>query len=120
MIPKARRLHRRWMLTVGLCLLLLLIPLGLIGACNSSYNQNYMVAGVARPAPIPGPLLLGVLVLLGVPGVGLIIGKFVLTLRYDPNAQDVETRKRLGQARAILHPQSRWQVFPDPSQERKA
>jgi hypothetical protein len=44
----------------------------------------------------------GVLALLALLGVGFVIGKFVSAFRYDPNREDVESRKRLGQSRAIL------------------
>jgi hypothetical protein len=35
-------------------------------------------------------------------GLGLMVAKFVLAVSYDPNNQDVETRKQIGQARAML------------------
>jgi hypothetical protein len=94
MFVKARRQYRRWMLYAGLCLTLGLIPVSFIGAVIN--------AGPRDVPKIPWPLYFaGVLVLAAV-GIALIVAKFILAARYDPNKQDVEHRKRVGQERALL------------------
>jgi hypothetical protein len=94
MVPKARRLHCRWMFHVGVGLTAGLIPLAMFGGI---FN------GISRAGPtIPWPVFGACLVALFLLGIGLIIGKAVLASRYDPNTTDVETRKQQGQWRAML------------------
>jgi hypothetical protein len=96
MIPKARRLHRRWMLYVGQCLTIGLIPLTLIGvAINGMYEH------VGKPY-IPWPIFFVGMAGLLVVGIGMFIGKYNLAQSYDPNDEDVEARKLYGQSRAFL------------------
>ena len=88
-----------WMLNLGACLTLGLIPGILIGAVINAPTSLYGTAG--NPS-ISWPIFWGVVALLASLGVGLLICKLVLACTYDPNAQDVETRKRLGQTAARL------------------
>jgi hypothetical protein len=82
MIPGARRAHKRWMLNTGACLTIGLIPF-------------YLCA-------FASPIFLGCLLAFAIAGMGLVFAKFILSSHYDPNSQDLETRKKLGQSRAIL------------------
>jgi hypothetical protein len=94
MIPKARKQYRRWMLNTGAVLAVSLLPVGLFGAMAN--------AGKHGPPTIPWPLFLAGLIAFALVGIGLMVAKSVLASRHDPNGQDVETRKQLGQSRAIL------------------
>jgi hypothetical protein len=94
MIAKARRRHRRGMLYVGQCLTLGVFPVAAIGLLINSEDK-------ASP-PIPWPIFVAGLVCLLAVGVVLLIWRHNLTRRYDPNEEDVEARKRYGQARATL------------------
>lgn len=96
MIPKARRLHRRWMLYVGQCLTIGSIPVAIFGGLvNGIFEHN------GRPS-ISWPIFCGALASLFVMGVGMLIWRYNLTQSFDPNDEDVETRKRYGQSRAVL------------------
>jgi hypothetical protein len=96
MLPKARKEYYRWMLVTGFCLAIGLIPIAVFGGVlNLPRPQN--------PEPvIPWPLFLAGLGALAVVSVGLMVGKLILSWRYDPNAHDVETRKQLGRAHGML------------------
>jgi hypothetical protein len=94
MLAKARREHRRWMLYTGIGLTVGLMPVAFLGAVFNSARRS-------TPA-IPWPIYIAVVVALAAVGIGLIVGKFILANRYDPNNQDVVSRKKLGQARAML------------------
>jgi hypothetical protein len=96
MLLKARSKHRYGMLYTGLCLTIGLIPVAVIGVViNSEFGWN-------TDGAIPWPILLGGLFFCLMIGLGLILAKFVLAATYDPNTQDVEMRKQIGQARAWL------------------
>jgi hypothetical protein len=92
MIPEARRLHRPWMHHVGLCLTIGLIPVAVLGLAAMQVN----------PPPLPWPIAVAGLVCLLVAGIGILLWRDYLAGRHDPNKEDVETRKRNGQSRAIL------------------
>ncbi|HEX3150872.1 MAG TPA: hypothetical protein VHR66_22530 [Gemmataceae bacterium] len=94
MIPRARREHRRWMFNVGACLTVGLIPVAIFGGIIN--------AGRFGEPAIPWPVFVAILVVLATIGIGLMVAKFIGARTYDPNGQDVETRKQLGQARAVL------------------
>jgi hypothetical protein len=96
MVPKARRLHRRWMLNLGACLTIGLIPVAVIGALVNAAMERQGRRG------LPVLPTVGILAFFGLLGVGLVIGKFVSAYLYNPNQEDVESRKRLGQSHAIL------------------
>ncbi len=97
MIPEARKLYRRWMVYVGQCLTVGLIPVAVFG--------EVIYAGYAdldkQPA-LPWPIFVAGLVCLLAVGIGMLIGRYKLAQRYDPNEEDEEARKRCGQSRAIL------------------
>lgn len=93
MLPRARREYRRWMFYVAACLTFGLFPLAFLGAIFNSVNPD--------SPPIPWPLFIAVVAVLGSLGVGLWLVRFVSCRRYDPNRLDVELRKRLGKARAL-------------------
>jgi hypothetical protein len=97
MIPKARREHYRWMLITGFCLAIGLIPIAVFGGVLNSAPRQ----GTTEPL-IPWSLFLAGLGTLAVVSIGSMVGKFLLTLGYDPNAQDVESRKQLGRAQGML------------------
>lgn len=94
MIPKARREHRRWMLTAGAGLTLGLLPVLFVGGVINSARRGDPL--------VPWPLFVGGMATLAALGVGLMLAKVYLSRRYDPNAQDAEARKRQGQQRAVL------------------
>jgi hypothetical protein len=94
MLPKARRKYGNWMLNTGACLALSVIPVACLGGLFNGSRQE-------RPW-IPWSLFFAGLIALGVLGVVLMTAKFILAGRYDPNNQDVETRKQLGRARGML------------------
>ncbi len=87
MIHEARRRYRRWMLYVGQCLTVGLIPVAVCGGLITGFH---------------GPIVLTGLASVFATGIGLLIWKRKLNQSYDPNNDDVEARKRYGQARAIL------------------
>ncbi len=96
MVLKARKEHYRWMLITGFCLALGLIPIAVFGGVlNAPKPRN--------PEPvIPWSLFLAVLGALAVISVGLMLGKFILSWHYDPNLQDVETRRQQGRERGMM------------------
>jgi hypothetical protein len=96
MLPKARRLHPRWMVYVGGCLTFGLIPVTLIGLAINGMNEDK-----GKPS-IPWPIFFAGMASLFIVGIGMLIGKYILARSYDPNDDDVETRKRYGQSRALL------------------
>jgi hypothetical protein len=96
MLLKARKEHRSGMLYTGLYVTIGLIPVAIIGAMiNGGIERN-------GDAVIPWPVFLGGLSFWLMLGVGLMVTKFILAATYDPNRQDVETRKQIGRARAML------------------
>jgi len=86
MVVKARRLHLTWLLNLGICIMAGTIPVGLIMALFRVVGEFQMV------------LILATGVLLGA---GIILVRLQLSGRYDPNSQDLEFRKNLGQTRSI-------------------
>jgi len=96
MIPKARRLHRRWMLNVGACLTLGLVLPAVIG---SVINSSLVFKGQEH---IPWPIFFATLVCLFAVGIAMCARWSHLAARYDPNDEDVEARKLYGQSRARL------------------
>jgi hypothetical protein len=103
MIPKARRLHRRWILNVGLCLTLGLIVPAVIGLLFNEFRyaaDKVDVFGKRDEPYIPWPIFVTTLVGLFLVGIGMISLKSLLAERYDPNDEDVEARKLYGQSRA--------------------
>jgi hypothetical protein len=105
MVPIARKLHRRWMVHVGLCLTLGLIPVALIGLLiNTENGKHPVVESVANGTspPIPWPIFVAGLVCCLAGGIGMFIGRRLLAKKFNPNDEDVEARKRYGQSRAIL------------------
>ena len=98
MIPKVRRRHRRWMVYVGQCLTIGLIPVAIIGGIMNGSHENQ-----AKP-PLPWPIFAAGLVCVFAVGIGMFIWKYKLAQSYDPNDEDVEARKRYGQSRAMLLP----------------
>jgi hypothetical protein len=97
MLPKARRLHPRWMVYVGGCLTFGLIPVTLIGLTINGMNVSH-----GGEPFIPWPIFFAGMASLFIVGIGMLIGKYILARSYDPNDADVETRKRYGQSRALL------------------
>ncbi len=97
MIPRVRQQHRRWMVMAGIYALLLSILAGLVG----------MIAlAIGSSSRDSGPTVFGG-VLVALAAVGLVcaiafpLNKFLSSRHYDPNSEDVEARKQLGQKRAV-------------------
>ena len=97
MIPKARRLHHRWMGYVGSCL-----TLGLILPAFFGLVINHFPVDKGDEPYIPLPILVATLVCLFAVGIGMGARWMYLAARYDPNDEDVEARKLYGQSRATL------------------
>jgi hypothetical protein len=95
MVAKARRQHRQWLGYLGIGLMVGLIPLGFIVLLivNSANHRQ-----IDDPV-VPVPTIAGFIVLVAF---GLMIARAWLARSYDPNNDDLETRKRLGQERAVL------------------
>ena len=96
MIPRARMLRRRWALKTGSVLLAIGGFLCLPAAIATQFYQH----GADPKIMILLWLLCGA-GLIG--GVGLIVWKYFSGRRYDPNREDVELRKRMGQSRVVAH-----------------
>jgi len=94
MIPQLRRRHRRWMLHVGQCLTVGLIPVAIFGSLSN--------AGEGNAAHVPWPIFVAGLVCLLAVGIGMFVWRHRLAKKFDPNAEDAEARKRCGQSRAAL------------------
>jgi hypothetical protein len=97
MIPPARRQHRRWMVNLGLCVALALVPV--VGVIGEFFYVNSEPQG---PPAVPWPIFVASLVCLLAVGVGLIVWKYRLSRKFNPNDGDAEARKRYGQSRATL------------------
>ena len=97
MIPHCRRRRLRWMLHLGLALMLLACVGGSLGAMINGIVEDQQGA-----PPVPWPVLLATVAVFGALGPGLMIARFVAVRRYDPNAEDEERRIRQGQERAAL------------------
>jgi hypothetical protein len=95
MLRSARREHRLGMLYTGLGLTIGVIAVALIGVVINA------LAGPPGYPVISWHIFWGVLIAMGIPGIGLMAAKLVLAACYDPNTEDVETRKQIGQARVI-------------------
>jgi hypothetical protein len=95
MIAKARRLHRRWMMDWGICLIACLMAFGYIGVLANSLSERLTGESVMSLQTIAG--LVACVALLAI---GLIIGQIMLARGYNPNDQDVEIRKQAGRSRA--------------------
>jgi hypothetical protein len=91
MLAVARWLHHRWLRRIGACLVGALIPAAVFGITFHSAGTR---------AALDGPEL-SILALVSLLGFGMMILRWQLARRFDPNARDVEVRKRWGQARAI-------------------
>jgi hypothetical protein len=96
MIPQVRSLHRRWMVYVGQCLTIGLIPVAVIGLLINRFPE-----GQGTP-PIPWPIFVAGLVSCLAAGIGMFIGRPLLAKMFNPNDEDVEAHKRYGQSCAIL------------------
>jgi hypothetical protein len=95
MLRKARTEHRQGMLYAGIYLTVGVIALALIGVVINTF------AGLANNPLMSWRIFWGMFVAMTIPGLALIAARFALAARYDPNSEDVETRKQIGQDRAI-------------------
>ena len=93
MLPVARWLHYRWLRRIGACLAVAWIPAAVFGMTFHSAGTRAALDG---PADVSTKLAL-----VSFLGFGMMILRRQLARRFDPNTQDVEVRKRRGQARAI-------------------
>jgi hypothetical protein len=87
MIPKARGLHRRWMVNVGACLTLGLIPVAVCGGLLTGFQEPILVAGLLCVFAV---------------GIGMLIWRHHLARNFNPNDEDVGARTLYGQSRAVL------------------
>jgi hypothetical protein len=97
MIPLARRRRWRWMLSLGLVLLVPACVVGFVGAL-----VNVAVENQGGTPVWPWPVFVAALALPLALGSGLIIARSIAVGRYDPNAEDEDRRIREGQERAAL------------------
>jgi hypothetical protein len=96
MIPKARRLHRRWMLYAGQCLTVGLIPVAVFGLLIYGFPETM------APLAIPWPIFAAGLVCLLAVGIGMFVWRHRLAMSFNPNDEDVGVRTLYGQSRATL------------------
>jgi hypothetical protein len=93
MIPEARKQHRRWMVDVGTCLTVGLIPVGILGLwILHEYPKTRDFA----------PAFVAALVCLLAVGIAMFIWRQQLAKNSDPNEEDVGVRMLDGQSRATL------------------
>jgi hypothetical protein len=86
MIPELQRRHRRWMVHVGQCLTVGLIPIAILGAgLNGCYQTN------VRPR-IPWLAFAAAVVCVFGARIGMLIWWSRLSRRYNPNDDDLESR----------------------------
>jgi hypothetical protein len=97
MIPRARTLYKRWMVTAGG----VMIPISVLLLAV----LYVLTVGGRNGEPLLAPVLLGVGWgvggLLAAIGPGLLITRYVLASRYTPNREPEHTRKQLGQSLAL-------------------
>ena len=94
MLPKARRAHRAWMRMASLVLFIL-----------GALVFLPIAVGQSIPPSASPPVVLGLFAAMGLccgAAVVLLVAKFILSWRYDPNADDEASRLRLGRMRAAL------------------
>jgi hypothetical protein len=96
MIPELRKQHRRWMIFVGKCLTVLLIPVGFIGLL---INEHLEIQGNRH---VPWSIFVGALVCLFAAGIGMFIWRYKLAQSFDPNDEDVKASRLRGHTRAVL------------------
>jgi hypothetical protein len=96
MLRSARSEQGSRLLYVGVCFTLAFIPAAVIGLC-----VNFFVGRGGQPV-VSGPVFLACSALWVVFGLSLILAGFIVAVRYDPNTQDLEARKLIGQTRAKL------------------
>jgi hypothetical protein len=87
MIPRARKLHRRWMVYVGQCLTVGLVPVVVCSGLLTGFREPILVAG-----------LVGVFAV----GIGMLLWRHHLAKNFNPNDEDVGVRTLYGQSRATL------------------
>jgi hypothetical protein len=93
MIPLARKRHRRWMVYVGQCLTVGLIPLAVFGLL--------IIEGFPEAQGLAPFFVSGLVCLLAV-GIGMFIRRHQLAANFNPNDEDVGARILYGQSRATL------------------
>ena len=95
MFRKARRLYRRWLLVLGA---VLTFGVGTVGGIAAIANQQ----GADRGSNFaPTPFFEIVIAFLVALGIAMMIAKAITSARYDPNTQDQDERRQLGQSRAL-------------------
>jgi predicted RNA-binding Zn-ribbon protein involved in translation (DUF1610 family) len=95
MVRKAQRLRNRWMVIVGLTLT---ITVGIVGGLLAFANYKNAEKGWNFA---PSPLFEICVGLTFALGVAMLIAKPIISKRFDPNTQDVEERRQLGQSRSL-------------------
>jgi hypothetical protein len=97
MIPPCRRRRWRWMLNLGVLLIVLACVGGCVGAVINSVVEDQQGAPL-----LPWHVFFAALAVAAALGPALMIARFVAVSRHDPNAEDEERRIRQGQERAAL------------------
>jgi hypothetical protein len=87
MIPEAQSRRARWMLYVGCCLTIGIVPVVVCSGLLTGFQEPTLPAALACVFAL---------------GIGMLVGKYMLSKNYDPNDGDDEARRRYGQYRAIL------------------
>jgi hypothetical protein len=100
MLPEVRKRHCRWMLYLGQCLTIGLVPVVVAGLILNGYPRF-------QTAPmIPWPLFAAGLVCVLAAGIGMFVWRRRRVRDFNPNDGDAEARKRDGRARAVLVPET--------------
>jgi hypothetical protein len=94
MIPELQSRHHRWMVSLGQCLTVGLVPVAVFGGLWNGYGRDTP----RFPWPIFVAGLLGVLTV----GIAMLIWRHCLNKKFNPNDEDAEARKRYGQSHAEL------------------
>jgi hypothetical protein len=97
MLPEARKRHCRWMLYLGQCLTVGLVPVAVFGISLNVHNDS---------PPIPWVVLVAGLVCLFAAGIGMFVWRRRRFEDFNPNDADVEARRRYGRSRAVLVPET--------------
>lgn len=111
MTPAVRSKHLAWLLAVGIVLLLVAMAF-FAGYLLMYFSSSYTAAVLLRMR-----VCLAAAAATGVPGLGMLIAKFVLARRYDPN-NPAELAKRLELARSRCIPYEEFEKLMEAAIEK--
>jgi len=92
MLPAVRRQHRRGLFVAGACAAVGALPLAILGGLLNSLPK-------LGPA-LPWPVFLGLVIAVFTAGLLMMLAKFVLAFRHDPNRGDPPVNRLIGRSRA--------------------